>query len=60
MKNIKRITMFVFALVLGLGTMLGLSACGKNDNQKINIVCTIFSEYDWASEIIGNEKDSLI
>ncbi len=57
-KSIKKIFMFVFSLVLGFGSLLGLTACGKNDNDKISIVCTIFPEYDWVREVVGDEKDN--
>ena len=57
-KNIKRIFMFIFAVILSMGALLGLSACGKNNNDKISVVCTIFPEYDWAKEVIGENKDN--
>lgn len=58
MKNIKKIFMFVFAFAFIFISSLGLVACGKNkDDGKIKIVCTIFPEYDWVQEIIGEDND---
>lgn len=59
MKSIKKLFMFVFALVLGTGTIFGLSACGNNNNKddKISVVCTIFPEYDWAKEVVGENSN---
>ena len=50
--------MLVFAFIVGLGSMIGLASCKQNDNGKLNIVCTTFPEYEWAREIIGEEKDN--
>ena len=58
MKSIKKLFMFVFALVLGTGTIFGLSACGNNNkDDKISVVCTIFPEYDWAKEVVGENSN---
>ena len=58
MKNIKKILMFVFAFVVSFGTLCTLTACGNHNdkNDKISVVCTIFPEYDWVSEVIGDKK----
>ena len=45
--NIKKIFMSIFACILGLASFVGLYACGENKSGKINVVCTIFPEYDW-------------
>lgn len=58
MKGIKKVFMFVFAVIVGCGSLLGFTGCGKNkDDGKIKIVCTIFSEYDWVQEVIAGESD---
>ena len=58
MKNVKNLFMFIFAVVLGIGTILGLSACGNNNKEdKISVVCTIFPEYDWAKEVVGENNN---
>lgn len=42
--------------------VLGITGCGKKkdsgSNGKIDIVCTIFPEYDWVKEIIKGEEDN--
>ncbi len=52
-KNLKNIV-----LVLGLlGICFGFTSCFPKDNgidDKVNIVCTIFPQYDWVSQIVGN------
>ena len=59
MKNIKKLFMFVLALVVSFGVLCTLTACGNNNhNNKISVVCTIFPEYDWVSEVIGEQKDN--
>ena len=51
---------FVLALVMCIGLF---SSCGENtsdtakQNNKIDIVCTTFPQYDWVREIIGDEQD---
>ncbi len=34
--------------------MLGLCACGQSDAKK-SIVCTVFPEYDWTREVLGEK-----
>ncbi len=45
---------------LALGVML-LASCGvpKKSEQKIQVVTTIFPEYDWVREIAGSDLDGL-
>ena len=58
MKNVKNLFMFIFAVVLGIGTIFSFSACGNNNkDDKISVVCTIFPEYDWAKEVIGKNDN---
>lgn len=57
-KSIKNIFMLVFVIALSIGCVFCFSACGKSNNDKINIVCTIFPEYDWVREIVGEQKDN--
>ncbi|MCR4705895.1 MAG: metal ABC transporter substrate-binding protein [Lachnospiraceae bacterium] len=35
-------------------SMLTFCACGKGDDQK-SIVCTVFPEYDWTREVLGDQ-----
>ncbi len=59
----KKIICALVALSLAIG-IFALSACsGKNDNapaeqnEKLKIVTTIFPEYDWVREILGDKAD---
>ena len=49
------------ALAVLMSLAMGLSACQaktkKNDEKKLKIVTTIFPEYDWVMNILGDEKD---
>ena len=49
----KRFILIFAVAVLALGC---LTACGKNgkENGKIKIVTTIFPEYDWVMNILGD------
>lgn len=62
MKKLKRIVSKIFIFVMCLMLFTG---CDKSTNQsktdKITVVCTMFSQYDWAKQIIGdNENVELI
>ena len=53
-----KILLIMLSLVISVGLMSG---CGKsaaekenNTSKKKSVVCTIFPEYDWTKEIIGN------
>lgn len=52
----KKILIRMLAFIMAFGC-LGLVACKKEDNGKISVVCTIFSEYDWVNNILGDQKD---
>ncbi len=57
-KTINKI--FVCALIVAIicvGAVIGLAACEQKDDGKISVVCTIFPEYDWAKEVIGNNDN---
>ena len=45
----------VFVLILLLFILVSCSENGRNDGDEINIVCTIFPQYDWTRQIIGEE-----
>ena len=58
----KRIMMTVATMTL---SMFGLYGCSSksslnaevNNEEKIQIVCTTYPQYDWAKQVIGEEKD---
>lgn len=52
----------LFSLVLVLVLITGIfSACGKNNSRandkRFSVVCTIFPEYDWVREILGDSEE---
>nr|WP_302656536.1 ZinT/AdcA family metal-binding protein [uncultured Agathobaculum sp.] len=55
----KKITALLLALLLLVGVLAG---CGKqndtNKTDKLSIVTTIFPEYDWVREILGDKADN--
>ena len=49
----------IFAVVMA--SAMCLSGCGsskKNNDKKLSIVTTIFPEYDWVMNILGDKKDN--
>lgn len=56
-KSLKEILITFFTCVICFGLLCSLSACTNNTNDKISIVCTIFPEYDWVCEVLGDDKD---
>ena len=55
----KKITALLLALLMLAGVLAG---CGKqndtNKTDKLSIVTTIFPEYDWVREILGDKADN--
>lgn len=55
----KKITVLLLALFMLVGVLAG---CGKqndtNQTDKLSIVTTIFPEYDWVREILGEKADN--
>ena len=51
----------ITAAAVSIVTAFSMSACSNNEtdkkSDKINIICTTFSEYDWTREIVGNNSD---
>ena len=53
------------SVCLAIGMALGLTACGAGEdndsssNDKLQIVTTIFPEYDWVREIVGQGQSSV-
>ena len=51
---------YLVLCALFLCTMLTplFGACGSTSSGKTSIVCTIFPEYDWVTNILGDQKDN--
>ena len=48
----KRLLCFILMLALALSALSGCSK-GEEEDEKLKIVCTIFPQYDWMRNIIG-------
>lgn len=53
--------LFLTAATVGVACLL--AGCGENsdssDSQKLQVVATIFPEYDWVREILGDQADNV-
>ncbi len=47
---------FALILVFGVGLSALFSACSTKDDGKIDVVCTVFPQYDWARAISQNSQ----
>jgi len=55
----KKTIILLMICVIAL-TCVCLVACNGNDgNEKLSIVCTIFPEYDWVKQILGDEINNV-
>lgn len=63
MKKISDKKMLILRIVIlilaAAEIILNVTACGKKskDSGKVEIVCTIFPEYDWAKELVKGKED---
>lgn len=57
MKKNKRIITKIFILMISFTAIVSLSACGrkKKDDGKLNIVTTLFPQYDFTKQIVGDK-----
>lgn len=53
-KNSRRAAAFIIPVLISAALMGCSAPKQKNSSNKLNIVCTNFSEYDWTREIIGD------
>ncbi len=55
----KKIITFFVAIVLVIGNVAGCGSKNANDSSdKISVVTTIFPEYDWVMNVLGDKKDN--
>lgn len=54
-----RILVMVLALALCMGLLCGCgSSSASSSAKKYSVVCTIFPEYDWVREVLGDKADN--
>jgi len=56
---LKRILISALSAVVLAGALSGCESAPANDKDKLSVVCTIFPEYDWTREIIGEQADNV-
>lgn len=55
----KRLRIIILAVLVLLSATM-LSGCNQNgSNDKISVVCTIFPQYDWVRQILGDESEHM-
>ncbi len=53
----RKIIALIISLIFVAGILQGCTITTENNDEKIDIVCTIFPAYDWVREIICDEKE---
>ena len=58
----KRVITVLLSVLMLIGVMTGCAGSGRNTDKnttgdKLNVVTTIFPEYDWVREIAGDKAD---
>lgn len=53
----KKIVSFVTSAIMVVGMITHSTSLAEAHNDKLNVVCTIFPEYDWTYNIVGNNPD---
>ena len=59
----KKIIAIFLALTMAVGLLAGCgkknnAETGESDSNKLSVVTTIFPEYDWVREILGDKAES--
>ena len=54
-RKVKKIISAVVAAFLALGSLTACNSAGAKGNDKIKIVTTIFPEYDWVMNVLGDK-----
>lgn len=50
-----RILSLVLCVVICMGLFSGCGSTSQTANNKYSIVCTIFPEYDWSKQVLGDD-----
>jgi len=56
MQQLRRLIVVIFVLSLSLALLVGCSGHNESESSKISIAVTIFPQYDWIRQIIGEEN----
>ena len=56
-KTMKKLISIFLTLTVFVSALPGCSS--SNENKKLSVVTTIFPEYDWVMQILGNENDNI-
>lgn len=54
----KKIIACIIAGIMTAGSFVSCSNSSESDSAKLNIVCTIFPQYDWVREILGEQLNA--
>ena len=57
----KKFVSVLLCLVLGAFSLSAVTSCipsVENDNEKLNIVTTVFPEYEWTKAVLGDNADN--
>lgn len=57
-KITKKLGVLFTAMLLSIGILTGCES-KTEDNGKINVVCTVFPQYDWTKNIIGTADENI-
>lgn len=55
--KINRLTVYLVIAVMLMTMLTGCRGSVGGNDGRLNIVCTIFPQYDWVREIVGNTED---
>jgi len=55
----KKLISLLLCLLLAAGVLSGCGGAPKTDTDKLSIVTTIFPEYDWVRQILGDRADEV-
>ncbi|MBQ6823107.1 MAG: zinc ABC transporter substrate-binding protein [Clostridia bacterium] len=47
----------LFCLILVGLLVLGLAGCGPQSSDKLQVICTVFPQYDWMRNIVGEREN---
>ncbi len=56
-KTMKKLISIFLTLTVFVSALSGCS--GSNENKKLSVVTTIFPEYDWVMQILGNDSENI-